>query len=193
MSSIFTIAEAIKEWLVDHNVKGEADDSMYGQMMRRAQDAARAKVKDDMAYEAQRKIEKLSVAEKEEIEVLKRRKEGTQCTKLTFKAWKNNWDKEQFAKKEAAKLELGKGSNSKSNQIVNTEGRLTGHEIFTKKGAGGITLTDIEKVADNMQASRVDELDKGEGAIDVMLFDDDLDSDFEFSSDEEDEDGDEES
>ena len=81
MPMMFTICEAVKEWLLDRNTPDEADDSAYGSMMRRAQDAAKEKVKNEMEYEAQKKKDDISAAEKEEAEVLRRRKEGTQCTK----------------------------------------------------------------------------------------------------------------
>ena len=45
MAAIFTICEAVREWLNSNNVKGQDDGSMYAQMMRRAKDEERAKVR----------------------------------------------------------------------------------------------------------------------------------------------------
>ena len=45
MPAIFTICEAVREWLSENNVKGQDDGSMYAQMMRKAKEAERAKVR----------------------------------------------------------------------------------------------------------------------------------------------------
>jgi len=45
MAAIFTICEAVREWLGENNVKGQDDGSMYAQMMRRAKEEERAKVR----------------------------------------------------------------------------------------------------------------------------------------------------
>jgi hypothetical protein len=45
MPAIFAICEVLREWLVDHNVKGLDDVSMYSQMMRRTQEAERQEVR----------------------------------------------------------------------------------------------------------------------------------------------------
>merc|ERR1712129_527505 len=45
MPAIYTVCEAVCTWLEDNNVKGQDDGSMYAQMMRRAKEVEREKVK----------------------------------------------------------------------------------------------------------------------------------------------------
>lgn len=45
MAAIFTICEAVREWLSENNEKGQEDESMYAQMMRKAKEAEKAKVR----------------------------------------------------------------------------------------------------------------------------------------------------
>lgn len=59
MPSIYTIAEAIRSWLVDNNVPGQ-DGSMYADMMRRMQQGA---------VEVKKKAEKAAIIAEAEAEV----------------------------------------------------------------------------------------------------------------------------
>jgi hypothetical protein len=42
--AIFACCEAVREWLVDNNFKGQDDGSMYAQMLRKAKEAEKEKV-----------------------------------------------------------------------------------------------------------------------------------------------------
>lgn len=44
MPSIFSCCEAVREWLLDNNFKGQDDGSMYAQMMRKAKEVEKSKV-----------------------------------------------------------------------------------------------------------------------------------------------------
>ena len=192
MPMMFTICEAVKEWLLDRNTPDEADDSAYGSMMRRAQDAAKEKVKNEMEYEAQKKKDDISAAEKEEAEVLRRRKEGTQCTKETFQVWKVKWDAEQEEKRlpqEAAGAKKGGPKVNLGSGAAGQKERLTGFQIFSSKA--GVSMDDIEKTSDAFNAERGEELERGEGIeIDETLFDGDDDLDFSDDDDDDDDDDD---
>lgn len=48
--SIFAVAERLKEWLLDNNVKGLDDVSMHAQMMRKSQEAEAKKVRPNQRY-----------------------------------------------------------------------------------------------------------------------------------------------
>jgi len=42
---VFACCEVVREWLVDNNVKGQDDGSMYAQMIRKAKEAEKEKVR----------------------------------------------------------------------------------------------------------------------------------------------------
>ena len=143
-----------------------------------------------MQFESQKKEEEMTTAELEEIEVRKRRAEGTPCTKENFLAWKAKFEKEMEEKEEEeAKARLKeKASTGKKKGGTSTkkddekESRLTGYEQFCGK-MGILNLDAIEKAADEAENDPkkvdVEELD-----VDEDLFDDDEDlDDLDFDSD----------
>ena len=95
MPSIFTIAEALKEWLLDNNVEGQ-DGSMYGEMLRRMQEkemklkkqVEKAAVGAAADYELRIGTEEL---DREEEERLRRRQAGTQVSVDTFLGWTDRY------------------------------------------------------------------------------------------------------
>lgn len=137
----------------------------------------------------------MSAAEKEEIEVRKRRAEGTPCNDENFYAWLKNFEEEMAqkaaAKEAAAEREAGTGGKKKSVEKKDeTKDRLTGFEQFSGK-VGIMSLEAIEQAAEeavNDESGDEEDLD-----VDEDLFDDsdsDLD-DLNFDDSDEDESGDE--
>ena len=73
-----------------------------------------------MGIKKKYKIE-LSQNEKEELEVRKRRAEGTPCTKENFEAWKAKFEAEMAEK--AAKEENARASKDRSNTKKKSKGK----------------------------------------------------------------------
>jgi len=190
MAAIFTICEAVREWLSENNVKGQDDGSMYAQMMRRAKEAERAKEQAELKFEAQNKKDEMTEAELEEFRVRKLRAEGTPCTAENFQVWLTKFNAEMEAKaleekkameKEVSSSKKNKGPRVDYNEINN---RLTGYEHFSGK-AGVLNMDDIEAAVDKISG---DSLDVKEELFDD---DDDLDDlDFESGGDDDDDDDD---
>lgn len=190
MPAIFAVCEAVRTWLGDNNIKGLDDGSMHAQMMRRAREEAINKEKSLMQFESQKKEEEMTAAELEEIEVRKRRAEGTPCTKENFLVWKAKFEKEMEEKeaeeanaqlKEKASSGKKKGGNS-AKKDDEKESRLTGYEQFCGK-MGILNLDAIEMAADEAE-NDPDEVDVEELDVDEDLFDDDEDlDDLDFDSD----------
>jgi len=191
MPAIYAVCEVIREWLVDNNVKGLDDESMHAQMMRRAKETERSEAKAKIQFESQTIAEEITEAEKEELEVRKRRAEGTPCNKENFLIWKENFDAEMVEKEkskdDADALKEKANPKKKSNKNVVTEeekmeGRQTGYQLFSSKGSG---LDALEKAAEEAAAVGGD-MDVED--FDEDLFDEDSDGDLDdldFDSDDE--------
>jgi hypothetical protein len=103
--SIFVIAEAIKDWLMDNNNPGQ-DGSMYAEMMRRVQqkDTVEKKKEVKAAISAQADYEmRAEIIDPEETERIRKRQAGTHVTLETFIAWKIKFDDEMKALAESKK------------------------------------------------------------------------------------------
>jgi hypothetical protein len=136
------------------------------------------------AFETQKEQSKMTDAEREELEVTKRRAEGTPCNKENFEAWQARFLQEMAEEKSRDDdNEDGKGGKKKDKgtKDVDKSGRLTGFEHFSNK-------------MDNFQAleAAAEEAENGDfDDVDEELFDDDVDlDDLEFD-DEDDEDDEE--
>lgn len=194
MPAIFSVCEAMKEWLVNNNIKGLDDQSMHAQMMRRAREEELKKEQKQQEFESQKLKEELTQAESEEIAVRKRRAEGTPCTKENFYAWKEKFELEMEEKAEKeAKEALKDQTNSKKSKNSNMkskeeemEGRLTGFQQFSEK-LGLVNLDALEKAAEEAGNVDVEDLDVDEDLFDDESDLDDLDFDDEEESDDEDE------
>ena len=69
------------------------------------------------SFEAQRKVEDLTEAETEELEVRKRRAEGTPVNKETFERWKEKFEAEMREQREREEEEAaGDGKKKKENK-----------------------------------------------------------------------------
>jgi hypothetical protein len=144
-----------------------------------------------VAYEAQRAREELTEAEREELQVQKRRAEGTPCTVENFEAWLAEFDREmrQQTKRRGAPGadDTAKGTKKKDNKSkdVDKAGRLTGYEQFAGKMSN---LEALEAAAE--EAEREYDINIPTDEVDEELFEDDVDLD-ELNFDD-DEDGDDE-
>ena len=126
--SIFGIAEAIKDWLMDNNNSGQ-DGSMYAEMMRRVQqkDAVEKKKVDKAAISAAADSEmRAEIIDPAEQERIRKRQAGTQVTLETFISWKIKFDDEMKAIAEAGK----KGT------IVEVDERPSGRQLFQSNRVG---------------------------------------------------------
>ena len=148
-------------------------------------------------YESQKAQEEMTQAERDDLELRRKRAEGTPCTPENFAAWKKAFDEEmeQLKAKEAAEAQEAKSKKSKakadkqSADISDKAGRLTGFQQFSDKA---FNLEALEAAAENAQTDPDEQLEEeDEGAIQEELFDvddedlDDLDFD---DDDDEDED-----
>lgn len=217
MPAVFAIGEILREWLIENNEKGLEDESMYAQMMRRAREEEKLQAKTKQEYESQTMAEKFTEAEIEDLEVRKRRAEGTPCNEENFEIWKATFDEEMKHELEknkgdadveeirknkkkgvGMKKKMGADGRSKKEEEA-MEGRLTGFQYFSEKVGGVLNLDALEKAAEEAAAAGLDadgEFD-GEGVnindLDENLFDDEDDlDDLDFDSDEDDDDGSEE-
>jgi len=186
MPAIYSVCEAMREWLVSNNVKGLDDQSMHAQMTRRAREEEVRKEQAQQKFESQQVTEEMSQAEAEEIAVRKLRAEGTPCNKENFHAWKEKFDKEMEERENAEDDAPDKVTSSKEDikkkleeEVI--EARLTGHQQFTQKH-GLVNMDALEQAAEDAAAEgtlEVDELD-----VDEELFDEDEDlDDLDFDSD----------
>lgn len=138
-------------------------------------------------YEAQKKEDELTEAELEEQAVLKRRAEGTPCTKENFEVWKESFEREMSEKaqteEEYSKIDSGKKQKEKKEDKT---GRLSGFQLFSGKGDSMVNMDDMERAAEEAADQPIDpdELDVDEDLFDLED-DEDLD-DLDFDEDEED-------
>ena len=148
--------------------------------------------KAELQYEAQKQVEEMTEAEKEELAVRKRRAEGTPCNEQTFLEWKAKFEQEMD---EIAKNEMAAAANDKKkkkeDKVVDKSGRITGYLQFSDK-IGTLNLEAMEAAIDNAQVDEDEQLEVDEDLFD--LDDDELDDldDLDFDDDDDDDDDDDE-
>jgi hypothetical protein len=125
----------------------------------------------------------MTEAEREELEVTKRRAEGTPCNKENFERWQANFLNEMAEKKlqDDRMDEDGKGGKPRKEKSkdIDHAGRMTGFEHFSNKM---VNLEALELAAEEAEQGF---------AADEDLFEDDVDLDeLDFDDDEDDDDGD---
>lgn len=133
--SIYVIAEAVREWLLDNNIPGQ-DGSMYAEMTRRLQmkDVKEKKIAEKAAAVAMADSEGLEMAiDPEEEERIRRRQAGTPVTVESFLKWRAAFEEEQ-----AAKVVTGPGSVEKDSEHE----QPTGKQLFLSNKAGGLDSED---------------------------------------------------
>lgn len=166
--SIFVIAEAIKDWLMDNNNPGQ-DGSMYAEMMRRVQqkDAVEKKKVDKAAVSAAADSEmRAEIIDPAEQERIRKRQAGTQVTLETFISWKIKFDDEMKAAAEAGR----KGA------IVEVDDRPSGRQLFQTNRVG---TDDEEALLAEAEVDQAEEFfDKVENNIGEDDDDDDDDGDY---------------
>lgn len=177
-ASVFTITEAVKDWLLDNNVAGQ-DGSMYAEMMRRMQQkdvevkkkAAKAAIIEAAESESKEKVE-----DPAELERIRKRQAGTVVTIETFNEWKARFEAEQRALADVG----GKGD------VRDIEDRLSGKQLFLQNKAG---QEDEEAliVAGEAEADVIGVVDEI-GELDGKLKSSGLDRDGDMDEDDDDED-----
>jgi len=187
MPVVFAVCEKLREWLLENNVKGMDDVSMYAQMMRREKEAEKQAQKVKLEYESQKHVEEMTEAEAEQLAVQKRRAEGTPCNKENFLAWFARFEAEIVKKEEDAALAERESNSKKKNKgekVVDKSGRITGFLHFNDK-IGTLDLEAIEAAAENAQVDEDEEVDVEDENL--FMDDDDLD-DLDFDDDDDDDD-----
>jgi hypothetical protein len=138
-------------------------------------------LKPSREFEAQTVSEVFTEAELEEIEVRKRRDEGTPCNKENFEAWKARFEAEMAQSRALAEdADEAKKNKQKKEDRAN---RLTGYQQF----AANMNLEALEAAAEQAE---VDDDDEGNlDEVDEELFQEDVDlDDLDFDSDEDEDD-----
>lgn len=135
-------------------------------------------------FEAQKVVEEMTEAEKEELEVRKRREEGTPVNDITFAEWKRRFEAEmaeiKTREREVAEKEVLAGGKKTKVAIKREESalsdRLSGFEQFSGK-AGILAMEALEKEAEleeQLMNLEVDEeLFEDEEDLDDLDFDSD--------------------
>lgn len=130
----------------------------------------------------------MTETEKEDLQVTKRRAEGTPCNKENFLAWKISFEAQALLQKQQDNetTESNKKKSSNKNNQVDKSERFTGFQLFTTHQS---SLDVIEAAAENAEC---DSDDDDNNNVQEDLFDDDVDlDDMDFDDDDEDEDEDE--
>jgi hypothetical protein len=177
--SIFVIAEAIKEWLMDNNNPGQ-DGSMYAEMMRRVQqkDAVEKKIVDKAAISAAADAElRADVIDPEEQERIRKRQAGTHVTMETFIAWKIKFDDEMKAAADAERI----------GPVVVVDDRPSGRQIFQGNFVGTNDEDEEALLAAAEGEQEEDQDQKVERNIEEEDDDDDDDEDYVDGEEEDDE------
>lgn len=143
-------------------------------------------------FEAQVIAEEMTEAEREDLEVRKRRAEGTPCNKENFLAWKERFEAEMAKKieeeRELEKMDMNKKKAGKT--VVDKSDRPTGYQLFTNKSN---TLDLFEAAAENAERDSDEEEDDDMDNVQEDLFDEDVDlDDLDFEDDDEEDEEEEE-
>eukprot|EP00953_Heterococcus_sp_UTEX-ZZ885_P034763 17984-Heterococcus_DN1.PRE.1 len=175
----FTIAEAIREWLVENNISN-TDGSMHANMLRRMDEKSKQTRKEVAIQEADRspviasqcqKRAEAAAAGEDDAETIRKRRlaEGTPVTAETFAKWSAAFEKERAATKVV--------------EIVHT--KLTGKQMFLQHL---VKEEDEEELQDNEVEGGLDTeeqlfLEDGDFSdIDDIDDDDGSDSEYQDSS-----------
>ena len=130
----------------------------------------------------------MTEAEREELEVTKRRAEGTPCNKENFERWQANFLIEMAEKKQQDFLidEDGKGSKLRKTKDADRVGRMTGFDHFSNKM---VNLEALELAAEEAEQGFAADEDLFEDDVDLdgLDFDDEDDDDEDFDQEEDEE------
>ena len=174
---IFTVCEALKEWLCDNNVAGQ-DGSMYSEMLRREQkkdtDQRRKDEKKAISLAADSELAKEAV-DPEEEERIRRRQAGQPVTVESFNAWKAKFEEEL-----ALQANLFGTGAAVAGAAGGGEVRLSGKQLFLQNKANLHDGEDLVLLAESEEVPIVEEV-KGKGKLTVF-------GEIDYDEDEEDED-----
>lgn len=136
---IYAIAEALREWLSENNVK-PSDGSAFDEMMREKSQAASASAMSSfgggsssgaLRRDLDPSIEKKLVTTETNAEMIARKKrEGTPVTRENFLAWRSRFEKEMEAKTKTEEEKGGVTAAAMSGIAAQKAGRLTGRQLF---------------------------------------------------------------
>lgn len=169
MPCIFTVAEAVREWLQANNLQG-LDGSMYSDMMRRMQQkevekknqSERAAIK--LAADTEKRAGDPQIDEAE-LERIRKRQAGTQVTMETFVAWKKAFDEEMAQRR------------AQEGDSTGVDNRPTGKQWFLQQQGGGDVTDEDEFLAQQAALAEADEAARGQEEDEG---DDDGDSDSDY-------------
>jgi hypothetical protein len=133
-------------------------------------------------------VDEYTATELEEMQLQKRREDGTPCTMETFLAWKERYDREIEEKKEEEENEERTTKKKSVKVIDEKEGRLTGFDFFSSKA--GMNLEALEAAAE--EAGNDETALEDEDYDEDLFIEDDVDlDDLDFDDDSEEDDDDE--
>lgn len=156
MPMVYSIAERIREWLVENNIK-PSDGSAYDDMLRRQ--AAELKASSGggktgaLSREADPSIKHKYVASATEAdEVARKKRDGTPVTREAFLAWRDKFDREMDQK---ARDDEAAGIIPEI-FIQRSTGRLTGRQLFENEPslAAAIDAEDDDAAAVDVDYTR---------------------------------------
>jgi hypothetical protein len=127
----------------------------------------------------------MTEAEREELEVTKRRAEGTPCNKENFERWQANFLKEMVEKKLKDDDDDGKAGKPRKDKSKDADraGRMTGFDHFCNKM---VNLEALELAAEEAENGFAADEDLFEDDVDLDELDfDDEDDDEEYVDEEE--------
>jgi hypothetical protein len=163
--AVFTVIEALREWLVANN-EDPGDGSAFSEMMRRQREAERAADNAAAAAEVAAEEARADLTE-EEVAAAKKKAEGTPVNDETFKAWNTAFMAEMLAASGKVSGRRSHATNNKAGGDDDPEAFMTGKQWFENKilqGSGmGLTLV----MGDD------DDDEEGEGMDDDRDIDDD--------------------
>jgi hypothetical protein len=157
-------------------------------------------------YESQQANDVMSQAEIEEMIVVKRRAEGTPCTKENFLLWQQQLDDEikngvgsSTVTTATSENDTDKSTNKRTGSNITKViddghkiGRLTGFQYFSDKTNNYEALEAAAERAENDATFNKADDDDNDDDVDEALFDDDVDmDDLSFDDEEDDDDEDE--
>jgi hypothetical protein len=177
MPCVFTIAEAVREWMVDNNNSGQ-DGSMYAEMMQRVNEKGNEQKKAEVRKATAVAADAEGVEEEvthEELERIRKRQAGEAVTVDSFLTWK--------VKFEAEMLEIKYKHEPKKMVREGEEDKPTGRALFMTNRAGMedalLAAGEKEEAATLAATKLADSLKEGKdgqvAVVSSLYEDDDLD------------------
>jgi len=134
MPMIFTVAERLKDWLVENN-RDHTDQSMHAQMLLKFEEEEAARKSVEEAERRRYRIEQgLSAGEQGIDEDKPRKIEGTPVTLESFNDWQEKFIAEiKKRKAERAALDVSNSARTKAQAGAKADAHLSGREYFVEQ------------------------------------------------------------